>query len=85
MSKRLQVLLEDKELQEIRRAARLARVTVADWVRSAMRAARAAAPASSADRKLAVVRAAARHDFPSGEIDSMLAEIESGYGAEGES
>jgi hypothetical protein len=28
-----------------------------------------------------VIRAAARHDFPSADIDRMLAEIESGYGS----
>jgi hypothetical protein len=83
MSKRLQVLLEDEEMREVRRAARLARVTVAEWVRSALRAGRQAAPASAPDRKLAVVRAAARHAFPTGEIGTMLAEIESGYGVEG--
>lgn len=85
MSKRLQVQLEDDELREVRRAARLARVSVAEWVRAALRAGRQAAPASAPDRKLAVVRAAARHSFPTGEIGAMLAEIESGYGVEGES
>jgi hypothetical protein len=30
-------------------------------------------------KKLEVIRA--RHDFPSGDIDDMLAEIERGYGA----
>lgn len=84
MSKRLQVLLEDEELREVRRAARLARVSVAEWVRSALRAGRQAVPATAPDRKLAVVRAASRHAFPTGEIGSMLAEIESGYGVEGE-
>ena len=83
MSKRLQVLLEEEEMREVRRAARLARVSVAEWVRSALRAGRQAAPASAPDRKLAVVRAAARHAFPVGEIGTMLAEIESGYGVEG--
>lgn len=85
MSKRLQVLLEDDELKEVRRAARLARVSVAEWVRAALRAGRQAAPESAPDRKLAVVRAASRHAFPTGEIGAMLAEIESGYGVEGES
>jgi hypothetical protein len=33
-----------------------------------------------AGRKLVVVRAAARYDFPVGDIDTMLAEIERGYG-----
>ena len=85
MSKRLQVLLEEEELREVQRAARLARVSVAEWVRSALRAGRASAPAGAPDRKLAVVRAAARHAFPTGEIGAMLAEIESGYCGEGES
>jgi len=31
-------------------------------------------------KKLEVVRAAARYDYPSGDIDGMLTEIESGYG-----
>lgn len=85
MSKRLQVLLEEEELREVKRAARLARVSVADWVRAALRAKRQAAPASAPDRKLAVVRAATRHAFPVGEVGAMLAEIESGYGVEGKS
>lgn len=85
MSKRLQVLLEEDELREVRRAARLARVSVAEWVRGALRAGREAAPTSAPDRKLAVVRAAARQAFPAGEIGAMLAEIESGYGVENSS
>jgi len=31
-------------------------------------------------KKLEVIRAAAQHDYPVGDIDSMLAEIEKGYG-----
>lgn len=31
------------------------------------------------ERKLASVRAAAAHAFPSGDVDDMLAEIERGY------
>jgi hypothetical protein len=31
-------------------------------------------------KKLEVIRAAARHDYPVADIDSMLAEIETGYG-----
>lgn len=85
MSKRLQILLEEEELREVRRAAGLARVSVAEWVRAALRAGRQAAPATAPDRKLAVVRAASRHAFPAGDIGTMLAEIESGYGVEGES
>ena len=79
MSKRLQVLLEDAELADIRRAARRQRLSTAAWVRQALRAARRAEPRVDARRKLAVVRAAVRHDFPAPAIDEMLAEIERGY------
>jgi hypothetical protein len=85
VSKRLQVLVEEDELREIREVARARRMTVAEWVRSAMRVARQREPAEPAERKLAVVRAAAKHDFPTAEIDQMLAEIERGYVVEADS
>jgi len=79
MSKRLQVLLPESELREIERAARSQRLTVAEWVRQALRAARKRDPRGSSARKLAVVRAAARHAFPTADVEQMLAEIEKGY------
>jgi hypothetical protein len=85
MSKRLQVLFEEAELREIRRAARRARMTTAEWVRSTLRAARRTQPAHAASRKLEVLRAAARHSFPAPDVGQMLAEIERGYGQETES
>lgn len=81
MSKRLQVLLEESEWREIQRAARARRVTVAEWVRQALRLARRQQPTGDLDRKLAAVRSAARHAFPSGDIEQMLDEIEQGYRA----
>lgn len=79
MSKRLQVLLEEAELRELRRVARRNNVTVAEWVRQALRAARRSEPTRDAERKLAVVRAAVRKDFPAADIGQMLGEIERGY------
>jgi hypothetical protein len=79
MSKRLQVVLDDKELDEIRRAARKVRMTTAEWVRQALRKAQRAEPRGDAKTKLAVVRAAAEHTFPTADIDQMLQEIERGY------
>lgn len=79
MSKRLQVLLDESELREVRRIARQRRMTVAEWVRHALRAARRAEPSRTAERKVAVVRAAARHEFPTADIGRMLVEIEQGY------
>jgi hypothetical protein len=81
MSKRLQVLLDEPEWREIQRAARAQRLTVAAWVRQALRAARRREPQGDAAKKLAVVRAAVRHAYPTAEVDQMLAEIERGYAA----
>jgi hypothetical protein len=73
MSKRLQVILDDAELRDIQRLARQERMTVAEWVRRALRAARRATPRRDAGRQLEAVRAAAR---------TMLADIERGYTTE---
>jgi hypothetical protein len=82
MSKRLQVLLEEAEFAEIRRAARLSRMTVAEWVRQALRRARREEPVTDTKRKLSIVREAARGSYPTADIDQMLAEIERGYTAD---
>lgn len=81
MTKRLQVLLEEPEWREIQRAARAQRLTIAEWVRQALRVARRQQPQGDVDKKLAAVRAAAQHAFPTAEIGQMLDEIERGYGA----
>lgn len=79
MSTRLQVLLEESELKEIRRAARRRGMTVSEWVRGVLREGRRSEPGPGARRKLEVVRAASEHAFPVAGIERMLEEIESGY------
>lgn len=79
MSKRLQVLLEEAEMREIRRLARSRRMTVADWVRQALRLARREEPGRGRERKLDAIREAVRHRFPAPPIERMLEEIERGY------
>lgn len=79
MSKRLQVLLEEPEIREIARIARAHHMSVAEWVRQTLRAARRIEPRGDTGKKLAVVRAAARGAFPTAPIEQMLAEIEKGY------
>jgi hypothetical protein len=79
MSKRLQVLLSEKELAEIQQSARKQQMTTAEWVRQALRAARRAEPRAASRKKLDVIRAAARHAFPAPDIDQMIDEIERGY------
>jgi len=79
MSQRLQVLLDETEFAEIRRIARRHHMTVAEWVRQALRAARRDEPATEPRRKLAAVREAAQYAYPTADIDVMLADIEHGY------
>ena len=85
MSKRLQVLLDEAELKKIQQLARRQRLTLAEWVRDALRAASRQEPGSDAKRKLDVVRAASALSFPSGSIEEMLSDIEKGYGGRGAS
>jgi hypothetical protein len=79
VTKRLQVLFEDDELRDIQRLARRQRMTTAEWVRRSLRAARDAEGGADVGQKLAAVRAAAVHAFPTGDIEAVLAEIERGY------
>ena len=79
MAKRLQVILQDPEYREIQRAARSRQMSIAEWVRQALALARRREPLGDVEKKLAAIRAAAKHEFPTGDIDTMLAEIERGY------
>ena len=79
MSKRLQVLLPDQEMTDIQRLARRERLTVGEWVRRALREARAQKPVNDSEAKLKAVRRAAELSFPSADIEQMLSEIERGY------
>jgi hypothetical protein len=79
MSKRLQVLLEEAELREVRAAARRHGLTVSEWARQALRDARRREPRGDVDAKLRAVRTAVRYEGPTADIDQMLAEIERGY------
>lgn len=80
MSKRLQVVLEDSEYRDLERWARRQRTTVSDVVRRALRELRRSVPTREPQKKLQVVREAARHAYPAPDISRMLAEIELGYG-----
>ena len=79
MSKRMQVLIDEAEYRRLQRAARRQGMTLAEWVRQVLRAACREVSATGPERKLAAIRAAARHSFPIGDIDQVNAEIERGY------
>lgn len=81
MSKRLQVVLQEAEYREIQRAARSRHMSLAEWVRQALQSARREEPSGSMGKKLEAVRRAVQSEYPAGDIDRMLEEIEIGYGA----
>lgn len=81
MSKRLQVVMDDREYARAQRAARGERCSLGEWVRRTIRRSVAETPARTAAAKLQaldrVVESAGR--FPEVDIQKMLAELESGY------
>jgi hypothetical protein len=82
MAKRLQVILKDPEYRELKRAARSRQMSIAEWVRQALALAHRRESVGSVGKKLEVIRAAARLNYPTGDIDRMLAEIEMRYGSD---
>jgi predicted transcriptional regulator len=78
MSKRLQVLLDPDEWEQLQEIARRHRTTVSEWVRRTLREAREREPGGDLEAKLSAVRSAARHEFPTADIEQMLNEMERG-------
>jgi hypothetical protein len=83
MTKRLQVLFDDAEYAALQAAAASRGMTVAEWVRQSLAAARREASTADVDRKLAAIRSAVRHNGPVGTIERLLAETDRGYGSGG--
>lgn len=79
MSKRLQVILPDDEFDQLQEIAQKQGVTVSEWVRQSLRRAQSERSTGDRARKLAAIRAASKHSFPTADIETMLEEIERGY------
>jgi hypothetical protein len=79
MTKRLQVLFDDEELSAIQRLAKRRRQTTAAWVRDTLRAARHEQEYPDPEPKLRAIREALAYDYPTGDIESINADIERGY------
>ena len=79
MTKRLQILLPDAEYREIRRIARSRRISVAQWIREALYAAKRNASLGDVNKKLEALRTAATFEFPTADIGQVLDGIERGY------
>jgi hypothetical protein len=56
-------------------------MSLAEWVRQALESARRQEPVGSAGKKLDSIRIAVQQEYPAGDVEEMLAEIEAGYGA----
>ena len=76
MSKRLQIVMSDSEAASLRRAARRAGLTLSEWARRALRAARDARAVPSPGSPLDALDRALACNHPTGDIDEMLADIE---------
>jgi len=76
--------MDQEELEAIRAAAEEKGVTLSEFVRETLREARRQVASGDSERKLAAIRAADRHAYPTSDIDQMLGEIERGYGESGE-
>ena len=78
MSTRLQIVIAEEELREIRAVARRHELTVSDWVRGVLREARGREPVRDRKDKLEAIRRAHDLAFPAADIDEMLADIDRG-------
>ena len=81
MSKRLQVVIRDADLERYTRTADVAGMSLSEWVRQALSVAERDASDGDVDAKLAAVRRGASRGSSDREvdIDRMLAETEAGY------
>jgi hypothetical protein len=79
MSKRLQILLPEQEMADIRQFASREGLSVGEWVRRTLREVRANKPSGDPDMKLKAIRRGAELSFPTADIEQMLGEIERGY------
>ena len=79
MSKRLQVVVGEADLERYERSAQASGQTLSEWARQAMNAAERERSSGDVEAKLAAIRKAAAHNaHPEVDIDTMIAEIEVG-------
>lgn len=56
-------------------------MSLAEWVRQALEFARRQESLGSVGKKLESIRTAVQHEYPIGDVEEILAQIEAGYGA----
>ena len=78
MSTRLQIVMSDAEAASLRQVARRAGLTVSEWARRALRAARDTQAGPSPRSRLDALDRALACNHPTGDLSEMLADIERG-------
>ncbi|MGN6591828.1 MAG: hypothetical protein ACTHJX_02925 [Terriglobales bacterium] len=76
---RLQVLLSEQEMAELQKLARAQGLTLGEWVRRELRAARQRQSTKDPEIKLAAMARAAEMNLPTADVEQMIAESQSGY------
>lgn len=71
--------MDDEEYAGIQAAAERDDQTVSQWVRQTLQVARDSQPRIRRSKKVAAIEAALGHDYPTGDIEQILAETEQGY------
>lgn len=80
MSKRLQVVVAEADLDRYECSAKASGQTLSEWARQAMNAAERERSSGDVEAKLALIRKAAAHDgIQEVDIDTMLAQIETRF------
>ena len=78
MSKRLQIVMSDDEIEAYRRTAKRQGMTLSEWVRQAMRKVQRSQQSPSAADKLKAIERALECGYPTGNIEEILSSIEQG-------
>jgi len=79
MSKRLQVLISDEEMESIERQAQIESISIGEYVRRSLREVQGKRPSKSPSAKLEALRASVAYSFPIADVEQMNREIERGY------
>lgn len=80
MSKRLQLIMKEKEIERLRRCAQRGGLTLSEWARQALERARRDQEGPTPEQKRNALDRALQCGHPTGDLDEVLADIERGRG-----